>query len=156
MIDLEELERLAKAATPGPWEASDYGSYDGQSEAWYVDTTSKQADIYSDEGGIAANHWDADRGKHDMQFVAAANPATILALTAEVRRLRAALSTPIAMKMKWSPMSENMVDGFSQNLGEDVLNREPARAKAVTVYYGQKCIYTNMAAFCAAHPKEGV
>jgi hypothetical protein len=79
---------------------------------------------------------------------------TILELIAEVRRLREALNTPIAMKVRWSPMSENMIDGFSEALAEGSLTRNVARAKSVTVYYGEKRVYTSMAEFCAAHPEE--
>jgi hypothetical protein len=88
MIDIDKLEALAKAATPGPWEAVDYGSYDGKDEGWYVDTSADKADIAPDAGGIQPNHWDAGRGRRDMQFIAATNPVVILALIAEVRALR--------------------------------------------------------------------
>jgi hypothetical protein len=88
MIDIDKLEALAKAATPGPWEAVNYGSYDGKDEGWYVDTSADKADIAPDAGGIQPNHWDAGRGRRDMQFIAATNPVVILALIAEVRALR--------------------------------------------------------------------
>jgi len=86
---LAELEDLASAATPGPWKAVDYGSYDGKMQQFYVDTSFKRADIFESGGDIEPNNNDADRGAADMQFVACANPATITALTAELRRLRA-------------------------------------------------------------------
>ena len=85
----EELEELAMAATPGPWKAVDYGSYDGKMQQFYVDTSFKRADIFESGGDIEPNNNDADRGAADMQFVACANPATITTLTAELRRLRA-------------------------------------------------------------------
>lgn len=88
MSDIDKLEALARAATPGPWTASDYGTYDGKGEAWYVDTPDDRADIASDEGGVKPNHWDANRGRRDMQFIAAANPKVVLALIAEVRAWR--------------------------------------------------------------------
>lgn len=86
---LAELEDLASAATPGPWKAVDYGSYDGKMQQFYVDTSFKKADIFESCGDIEPNNNNSDRGAADMQFVACANPATITALTAELRRLRA-------------------------------------------------------------------
>jgi hypothetical protein len=62
-IDLDELERLARAATPGPWQAAGYSvthEYKpGVSEA------------------VAVSHI---ARPHDAAFIAAANPETVLAL----------------------------------------------------------------------------
>lgn len=57
MIDLDKLEQLAKAATPGPW----------------IDFQHRQED--KAESVVA-------------EFISAANPAAIMELIAEIRRLR--------------------------------------------------------------------
>lgn len=78
---------------------------------------------------------------------------TIRQLEGEVRALRAKLSTPIAMGCTYSPIESSMMSGFSRDVAKDVLTREPIKTKSITVYYGEKRIYTCMAEFCAAHPK---
>lgn len=64
MPDLDELERLAKAATPGPWRKGRFDS------------------VVDGEGFLVAG----DCPDHD--FIAACQPQAILALIEEVRRLR--------------------------------------------------------------------
>ena len=88
MADLnkQELRRLAEAATPGPWTATDYGSDCDKGPWWFIDTPAAQADIF-DDGCPSQNHSEASRGERDMKFIAAANPATILALLDELERL---------------------------------------------------------------------
>jgi len=88
----DALKRLAEAATPGPWTAVDYRTYDGKSSHWYLDTKKKKADIFDEQDGtISPNHWDDARGERDMKFIAAASPAAVLDLIAENERLRQAL-----------------------------------------------------------------
>ena len=72
VIDLDALEKLADEATPGPWERSDW-THDG-----YV---------------ISANAgWLGEiENKSDAAFIAAANPATIKALIAELKAGREAV-----------------------------------------------------------------
>lgn len=84
MIDLEDLRRKAEAAGADKWEVS--GSYDNQN--CYV----------APEGyGVPAGDWRMPKaiickpgiGSHTdayAAFIAAANPATILALIAEIER----------------------------------------------------------------------
>ncbi|MDV7209933.1 ead/Ea22-like family protein [Azotobacter beijerinckii] len=85
MVDWSELNRLAEAATPGPWrigkanrDESDIGIH-GAGDGSIV------ADVCSDVWG------DADA---NAEFIAAANPAAILALIAENERLKQELSGP--------------------------------------------------------------
>lgn len=76
MSKYDELKRLAEAATPGPW------SYDGsyicparvEGETTYVESWSALADSHQME---------------NVRYIAAANPAAILELIAEVDRLAA-------------------------------------------------------------------
>lgn len=73
---LAELEEAAGNATPGPW------NYDGS----YVCTMRQEG------GAVYVESWnpiaDALLSKN-VKYIASANPATIAALTAELRRLRA-------------------------------------------------------------------
>jgi hypothetical protein len=84
--DLDVLEALARAATPGPWEADDpndtlvaaidrSGAYD------YV----ASADIE----GFAVTDKTVDQMKSNAAFIAAANPAEILVLIDRVRKAEA-------------------------------------------------------------------
>ncbi|MFJ3486600.1 ead/Ea22-like family protein [Pseudomonas sp. NPDC090202] len=69
MIDIKELKALAEAATPGPW------GYNGNCgfRVW-----STPLDCYVFDTGT----------QPDAEFVAAANPAAVLELIAEIERLR--------------------------------------------------------------------
>ena len=86
-VDLDELERLAKAAPPGPWTAEYWcdGSEGGVdvSPSHYVDLKGGDGDlddfIYLSEA--------------DAAFVAAATPQTVLALIARLRALSGAVPT---------------------------------------------------------------
>lgn len=87
MKDYSKLKKLAEAATQGQWNAVDYGSFNGKRSHWYVETKSGENVAFDDSGDPAPNHWD-ERGEHDMKFIAAANPAAVLTLIAEVEGLR--------------------------------------------------------------------
>lgn len=75
-LDLAAIEKAAKEATPGPWH-----SYP------HVNTDRMQVDSRADLG-VADCGW---KGGHFAQanadFIALANPATILALCARIREL---------------------------------------------------------------------
>ena len=73
--DLENLEALAAAATPGPWEAT--GPVEDP-----VDS------IVDSDSGLVASTEESARPGEDTAFIAAARDA-VPALIAEVRRLRA-------------------------------------------------------------------
>lgn len=85
MIDLDELRKLAEAATPGPWlidsvrEETDFGSYSVHGikgvapTRWYSD---------SDMAHTALDTLDYP----DAEFIAAANPQVILELIERVRQ----------------------------------------------------------------------
>lgn len=76
MSDYIELKRLAEAATPGPW------AYDGS----YV------CPARTEDGTTYVELWRSIADCHqpeNTKFIAAANPAVVLALIAEVEGLRA-------------------------------------------------------------------
>lgn len=87
--DHAELARLAEAATPGPWFRghNEHGSSQGEMSVW--------PDAGMVGGVIAKCGWQApwdgwfEQPAKDAAFIAAANPATVLALIAEVAALRA-------------------------------------------------------------------
>lgn len=75
MKDHSELKRLAEAATPGPW------AYDGS----YV------CPARTEDGTTYVELWRSIADCHqpeNTKFIAAANPAAVLALVAEVEGLR--------------------------------------------------------------------
>jgi hypothetical protein len=102
-----ELERLAKLATQGEWhintikndgcygsgedEYSGFTSYsiceqDGQSLFDTINSDSICVESENDGESESVYAWD-DIGKKNAEFVAAANPAAILSLLADIRRL---------------------------------------------------------------------
>lgn len=90
---IAELRRLAEAATPGPWEA--FGAVDGRrGERWLGVTTDMRATESARAGDVFAAQ---DCTRQDALFIAAANPAVVLALldaAAERDALAAKLDCP--------------------------------------------------------------
>ena len=77
-LDLDDLERKAREATPGPWRVDGYDCETGQHAAVV-------------RSAAPDEQWDPvpqPIAECDAEYIAAANPATVLALCAEVRRLR--------------------------------------------------------------------
>lgn len=70
---LDEIEAVAKEATPGPWEVIGGGEY----------VTPIGVMVAPDDGGVSPE---------DATHIATFDPSTTLALVAEVRELRARLS----------------------------------------------------------------
>jgi hypothetical protein len=73
---LADLERLALAATPGPWKAC--GTI-------YEHMNCEIRSGAKGEGQAIAQFWDGPNAFRDGQFSAAANPKTVLKLIAEIR-----------------------------------------------------------------------
>lgn len=71
-IDLEMLEQLAMAATPGPWQ---------------FDDNEEVIQGHCVKTGVFDYCFCNDAEPYDAAFIAAANPSAILELCAEVRRL---------------------------------------------------------------------
>jgi hypothetical protein len=79
---LDDLERKAKAATPGPWTREKPPSNeDGWATGVVVAGTPGRQTVYANPPGGSFPSADCD-------FISAANPAVVLALVAELRRLR--------------------------------------------------------------------
>ena len=131
MIDINELRRLAQAATPGPWQFW---------HGWVA------ANIDNDGGVVVAERPTQSGGKYqakvdaNFKFIAAANPATVIEL---LDRLEAA-EKDIALK-------ERIIDSLGSALNvvvkerDDLLARiremerqEPVGVLHVGSYYGEE------------------
>lgn len=86
-VDLDRLEALARAATPGPWEAVS-GSEVDPATLWLSGRN-------TGDGGLLAEFYDGaafsagPRAEANAHYAAAADPATVLALIAELRAEKA-------------------------------------------------------------------
>jgi hypothetical protein len=84
-IDIESLEQKARAASPGPWvdhaDGMEFGSSDRSTNPG-VDTADGQVVCWWGTGlcGIPQ--------KPDAEFIASANPETVLTMVAEIKSLR--------------------------------------------------------------------
>lgn len=81
MIDLDELRRLSNAATPGPW------SVDGPPDNQIVWSSPNDRVAFL----AHSNGRDPARDTATGEFIATANPSTILALLDEIDRCHARL-----------------------------------------------------------------
>ena len=102
MTNPDELERLARAATPGPWKAC--GTI-------YEHMNCEIRSGAKGEGQAIAQFWDGPNAFADGQFAAAANPATILDLLAANRKMRITLETiannsPAGARLSYSSLSK--------------------------------------------------
>lgn len=85
LIDLESLEQKARAASPGPWvvhaDGMEFGSSNRSTNPG-IDTADGQVVCWWGTGlcGIPQ--------KPDAEFIASANPETVLAMVEEIRSLR--------------------------------------------------------------------
>lgn len=79
--DLDRLDELAEKATPGPWEA------DGPIGGHYHYTVCAAVGTVCDVVCDCDDPVNGGRDNHDAAFIAAADPQTVRALVAEVRRL---------------------------------------------------------------------
>jgi len=79
-VDLAELERLALAASPGPWTSWIEGRDHAAGDA-FIETAAE--DLYP-RVVVGGEEWNSN-WQADQDFIAAANPAVILEL---LRRLR--------------------------------------------------------------------
>lgn len=82
MIDLSKLKALAEAATAGPWSSENNELF------WHEDGYTKHL-METYDGSDLCN--DAEHPAN-LRFIAAANPAAVLALIAENEALRSALA----------------------------------------------------------------
>lgn len=94
MTDLDKLEALAKAATPGPWFQCGLPWFDAGSGVLagspdpHIGMMIVDTEAWDGEREEFAEHYDGEVASSDADaaFIAAANPATILDLIASARR----------------------------------------------------------------------
>lgn len=109
MIDLDELERLAKAATPGPWsidesQYADWGRVLGGDGRPVADTCRP---CRMDDAAAARREKRQPLAVGaNAAFIAAVHPATILELITEARATRTASSHVVAC---WEDVSAGCV-----------------------------------------------
>jgi hypothetical protein len=103
MSNIEELKKLALAATPGPWCAqepagreADYSG--GEKYHWSVRCPSKPPAISHQLCRLSSLHSNED---NDAAYIAEANPQAILALIAETERLQRELEQSRKEVEKW-------------------------------------------------------
>ena len=87
-MNINELEELAKAATPGPW-LCDWTSDATEDENEPADVSVWQGKLFS---GKFIGNISFDNSIPDGNYIAAANPSSILELTAAYREAIAAIN----------------------------------------------------------------
>lgn len=95
-VDLDKLEALAKAATPGPWERGD-GKSNGNDLMVYGEDYAGAAIV---EMRSSANFTPRERRIQNLDFIAAANPATVLSLIAQARAAAPAQAPDVCAQMR--------------------------------------------------------
>lgn len=102
-IDTANLRALAEAATPGPWIGA--GPSFGAPLPAYLNevVTDHQNEDEDDVTIVMAEHGAEDENTANISFVAAANPAAILALLDRLAAAEArnATLTPLAARYRW-------------------------------------------------------
>lgn len=94
-LDLAELERLARGATPGPWSWHAKQTVDGDS--WAVFDSHDHALAMNTDGWVL-----------DAEFIAATGPDTVLALVARLREAEARIEKVTAERDALSSLREQM------------------------------------------------
>lgn len=108
--DLDKLEALARAATPGEWKAMPHGRVVGGPLRHYVNGSAKaQIASFSVTFHEQAPEDEPERQQANADFAAAANPEQVLALIALARRAQPEGEAPQA-----APLSEVHIDRIAR------------------------------------------
>ncbi len=86
MTDLDELEQLARAATPGEWKYRHHPRLGGFVEAPMSRGMNYGLEVLGDD---YTGYGDDEQKSADAQYIAAANPATLLVLLDRLRKAEA-------------------------------------------------------------------
>lgn len=129
IIDLDELEAKARAATPGPWRITDRrASPDGPGLDCNLSGPGISANIVRCAGSV--------NSEANAAFIAAANPAAVLELVARVRAYEAALASVAQAGDDIVEMAESFVaarDVISlRNYGSNIASVSRRAAHAAT------------------------
>ncbi|GAB3484333.1 ead/Ea22-like family protein [Azotobacter salinestris] len=128
MADIENLKRLAEAATPGPWSVGDANRDERDIGIHGVGEGSIVADVCVDVWG------DPDA---NADFIAAANPAAILELIAENEALKARLEVDDRHPYDGIACRDETIKGLQEQA--DRLKAELERARADVNFFNQQC-----------------
>ena len=118
-LDLDKLEALARAATPGPWSSTHWNCH--------AATTVMRAGTTSAIAETTGFGRDATECAVDAAFIAAANPAAVLALIGLARRATAPHAGPapddvakahLLLEQKWGAEGDCASCGWHAALGE--------------------------------------
>jgi len=85
-VDLDKLERLAKTATPGPWDSWPWGVADTDE----VDTCFFGQRGEPARAAIGECYPELGQGENDAQYIAAVSPDVVLELIERIRELEQA------------------------------------------------------------------
>lgn len=88
-MNLDELKRLAEAATPGPWKVGTDGWPIGSFSTG--NSNENGEDYHVSTYGLRCDELGSGDAKTDATFIAAANPATILDLVEKLKACEEAL-----------------------------------------------------------------
>lgn len=106
-IDIDDIERLARAATPGPWRLGDwsarFGTLEDMRNATRIERNLTHAGPEPYVCGRADGRYEvvslvdppaieSDHVRANVAYICVANPSAVLELIAEVRRLTHALA----------------------------------------------------------------
>ena len=123
MIDLKAIRAAAEAATPGPWEAA--GPSFGAPLPKYLNEVGRiNEDEMFEEVCVSPSPED-DACSADMNYIATANPATVIAL---LDRLEAAEKD--AARYRW--VTANHVDHETRLIASTICQYIPHRGKDAT------------------------
>jgi hypothetical protein len=117
-LDLDELERVAREATQGPWELQDGCSWRR------IGTRNGNGDVLCPYNSRTDNHPDlcAGRGEDvyaNLRHMTTFDPPTILTLIAAARP---------AETRDWSEFEDDIADAISDSMDMDWSSRDGARA----------------------------
>ena len=101
MTTLNELEALAKAATPGPWETNK------------ADIISNVIEVIANNGYVSV----CDADPYDALFIAHANPQTILQMIALIRQMEDALKEAETAMVDHGTSYLNHEDEYATGVG---------------------------------------
>lgn len=167
-IDLDALERIAQAATPGPWDIEyEVEHYDyGPSERWpstLIGPRRNPPGVLAEKYGNRINEI-AELRDEDAEHIAAFDPPTVLALIARVRELESIVNDGGNQAAKyWRLKSEAEADAARRlrNLEMAVAERDELRAViAEALAEEERCTdqgtrMWRILSRIPEHPKEG-
>lgn len=126
-VDLDEVRRLARAATPGPWRYN-------PEKAWHLPTDlplRRNGEEFVGAGPVdamiciaATGPADHPQSVADARYIAAADPATVLALLADLDAAREALRRAEQGRDYWRSEATQAHEYWT-DLGNEVLKYAP-------------------------------